>query len=87
MLLGEVGFVGIFIGGCSFAELDIGGLLYHYSYVPEWGSMLSNVRTYARSSPWVAVYPAAAFFVAIVAFNLFGDGLRDALDPKLRGRS
>jgi ABC-type dipeptide/oligopeptide/nickel transport system permease component len=76
MLLGELGFVGIFIGGGAFAELDIGGLLYHYSDVPEWGSMLSNVRTYARSYPWVAVYPAAAFFVAIVAFNLFGEGLR-----------
>jgi peptide/nickel transport system permease protein len=76
MLLGELGFISIFIGGGAFAELDIGGAIYHYSDVPEWGSLLSSVRAYARAYPWVAIYPAFAFFIAIVGFNLFGEGLR-----------
>lgn len=76
MLLGELGFIGIFIGGGAFAELEVFGAPYHYSDVPEWGSLLSNVRAYARSYPWTALYPASAFFVAILAFNLFGEGLR-----------
>ncbi len=76
MLLGELGFIGIFIGGGAFAELDIGAAPYHYSDVPEWGALLSNVRTYARTYPWMALYPALAFFTAILGFNLFGEGLR-----------
>lgn len=76
MLLGELGFIGIFIGGGAFADLDIAGAPFHYSDVPEWGAMLSNVRTYARSYPWMAVYPAGAFFIAIMGFNLLGEGIR-----------
>lgn len=76
MLLGELGFIGIFIGGGAFAELDVAAAPYHYSDVPEWGALLSNVRTYARAYPWTAIYPSLAFFVAILGFNLFGEGLR-----------
>ena len=76
MLLGELGFIGIFIGGGAFAELSMIAPPYHYSDVPEWGALLSNVRTYARSYPWVALYPSLAFFVAALGFNLFGEGLR-----------
>jgi ABC-type dipeptide/oligopeptide/nickel transport system permease component len=76
MLLGELGFIGIFIGGGAFAELDFSGPAYHYSDVPEWGALLSNIRTYARSYPWTAIYPSMAFFISILAFNLFGEGLR-----------
>ena len=76
MLLGELGFIGIFIGGGAFAEVDIGGPPYHYSDVPEWGALLSNVRQYARSYPWTAIYPGLAFFLAILSFNLFGEGMR-----------
>ena len=76
MLLGELGFVGIFIGGGAFAELDIAGSPYHYSDVPEWGALLSNIRLYARAYPWTALYPALAFFVSILGFNLFGEGVR-----------
>ena len=76
MLLGELGFIGIFIGGGTFTEVAIGGPPYHYSDVPEWGALLSNVRTYARSYAWTAFPPAMAFFLAILAFNLFGEGLR-----------
>lgn len=76
MLLGELGFIGIFMGGGAFAELMWLGPLYHYSDVPEWGALLSNVRTYARSYPWMALYPSLAFFITILGFNLFGEGMR-----------
>jgi hypothetical protein len=76
MLLGELGFVGIFIGGGAFAELQVDAPPYHYSDVPEWAALLSNIRLYARSFPWTAIYPATAFFVAILGFNLLGEGLR-----------
>lgn len=76
MLLGELGFIGIFIGGGAFAELQIDLPPYHYSDVPEWGALLSNVRVYARSYPWTAIYPTLAFFLSILSFNLFGEGVR-----------
>jgi ABC-type dipeptide/oligopeptide/nickel transport system permease component len=76
MLLGELGFIGIFIGGGAFAELEYMGPLYHYSDVPEWGALLSNVRTYARAYPWMAIYPSLVFFITILGFNLFGEGIR-----------
>jgi peptide/nickel transport system permease protein len=76
MLLGELGFVGIFIGGGAFAELQVNAAPYHYSDVPEWGALLSNIRLYARAYPWTALYPAMAFFVVILGFNLFGEGIR-----------
>jgi peptide/nickel transport system permease protein len=76
MLLGELGFIGIFIGGGAFAELEMYRPLYHYSDVPEWGALLSSIRAYARSYPWMAIYPTLAFFIAILGFNLFGEGLR-----------
>ena len=50
---------------------------------PEWGAMLSRGREYLRSAPHVATYPGIAIFVAVMGFNFLGDGLRDALDPKL----
>ncbi len=76
MLLGELGFIGIFIGGGAFAELQIDMPPYHYSDVPEWGALLSNVRVYARAYPWTAIYPTLAFFISILSFNLFGEGVR-----------
>lgn len=80
MILGELGFIGIFIGGGTFAELDVFGTPYHYADIPEWGALLSNVRPYARTYPWTAIYPSLAFFVAIVGFMLFGEGLRRVVD-------
>ncbi len=80
MLLGELGFIGIFIGGGAFAELEIWGPPYHYSDVPEWGALLSNIRIYARSYPWTALYPASAFFVSIIGFNLLGEGFRRLIE-------
>lgn len=51
---------------------------------PEWGSMLSGGRSYIRDYPHMTLYPGLAIMVTIFALNLLGDGLRDALDPKLR---
>jgi peptide/nickel transport system permease protein len=51
---------------------------------PEWGAMLSEGRSYLRLAPWVTVFPGMAIFLVVVSFNLLGDGLRDALDPRLR---
>jgi peptide/nickel transport system permease protein len=51
---------------------------------PEWGAMLSEGRSYLRLAPWVTFFPGIAIFLIVVSFNLLGDGLRDALDPRLR---
>jgi peptide/nickel transport system permease protein len=51
---------------------------------PSWGAMLSAGREYLEMAPWLALAPGAAIFVTTLAFNLLGDGLRDALDPRLR---
>jgi peptide/nickel transport system permease protein len=51
---------------------------------PEWGAMLSEGRQYIQLAPHVAAFPGAAILFLVLGFNLFGDGLRDALDPSLR---
>jgi peptide/nickel transport system permease protein len=51
---------------------------------PTWGSMIADGRIYLRTSPWVAIIPGVMIMLIVMAFNLFGDGLRDLLDPKLR---
>ncbi|HII1860008.1 TPA: glutathione ABC transporter permease GsiD [Escherichia coli] len=52
---------------------------------PEWGAMLNEARADMVIAPHVAVFPALAIFLTALAFNLLGDGLRDALDPKIKG--
>jgi dipeptide transport system permease protein len=52
--------------------------------LPEWGSMLSSARDYIERAPWVVTLPGLTILVTVLAINLMGDGLRDALDPKLR---
>lgn len=52
--------------------------------VPEWGSMLAGARTFAREYAYMVIAPGAAILLTVLALNLFGDGLRDALDPKLK---
>jgi peptide/nickel transport system permease protein len=53
---------------------------------PEWGTMLTNANSYLVTAPFLALFPGAAIVIVVLAFNLIGDGLREALDPKLRGR-
>jgi peptide/nickel transport system permease protein len=54
-------------------------------YVPSWGVILSEGRLYIQQAPWLVLYPGAAIMITIFGLNLFGDGLRDLLDPKIRG--
>jgi peptide/nickel transport system permease protein len=49
---------------------------------PSWGSMLNTAKNYIDHAPWMAVWPGLAIFLLVLAFNLLGDGLRDALDPR-----
>src|SRR6266536_3041677 len=53
---------------------------------PEWGTMLTEVDRYLQSAPFLAIAPGVAIVISVLGFNLIGDGLREALDPKLRGR-
>jgi peptide/nickel transport system permease protein len=50
--------------------------------IPEWGAMLSESRQYLRSAPWTVVFPGLAIMFLVLAFNLFGDALRDIFDPR-----
>jgi peptide/nickel transport system permease protein len=52
---------------------------------PSWGTMLSEARSFMELDPWLAIAPGSAITTAVLGFNLFGDGLRDVLDPRLRG--
>lgn len=54
---------------------------------PEWGTMLTNADLYLGTAPFLALFPGLAIVVIVLAFNLIGDGMREALDPKLRGRA
>ena len=51
---------------------------------PSWGSMLNTAQRFLTQAPWMAIYPGLAIFLTVLSFNLLGDGLRDALDPKER---
>jgi len=51
---------------------------------PEWGTMLADAREFVLRAWWVVTFPGLAILITVLAFNLMGDGLRDALDPKLK---
>jgi peptide/nickel transport system permease protein len=71
------------IAGAIIAEASLSFLgLGQQPPAPSWGSMLNTAKNYMDSAPWMAVWPGLAIFVLVLAFNLLGDGLRDALDPK-----
>jgi peptide/nickel transport system permease protein len=75
-----VGFTIVETAGLSFLGLGAS------PPTPEWGSMLATGRSYMLTAPWIATFPGLAILVTVVGFNLVGDGLRDLLDPRLRGR-
>ncbi len=54
--------------------------------IPSWGNMIREGMLYFLRAPWLSLVPGAGIFFAVVGFNMLGDGVRDALDPKLRGR-
>jgi peptide/nickel transport system permease protein len=49
---------------------------------PSWGSMLNVAKNFLSQAPWMAIWPGSAIFLVVMGFNLLGDGLRDALDPR-----
>ncbi len=51
---------------------------------PSWGSMLSMGQGYLDTAPWIAIWPGVFIFITVLSFNLFGDGIRDALDPRMK---
>lgn len=74
--------------GVGFAILAAAGLSYlglgAQPPTPEWGAMLSSARSFLRDSWWMATFPGLAIMIVVLALNLFGDGLRDVLDPRQR---
>jgi peptide/nickel transport system permease protein len=72
--------------GLATAILDAAGLSFlglgAQPPAPEWGAMLNGGRELILSAPWVLTFPGLAIFLSVLAFNLLGDGLRDALDPR-----
>ena len=79
MLLAELGFLNIFLGGGYRVEFSVGQTAI-FSDIPEWGALLANIRDWWRSYPWMSWYPGIAFFLSIITFNLFGEGLRRFLE-------
>jgi peptide/nickel transport system permease protein len=76
------------LGGAILAEAALSYLgLGAAEPTPSWGLMLSgSALSYAEKAPWIPIFPGIAISLGVFGFNLFGDSLRDALDPKLRGR-
>jgi peptide/nickel transport system permease protein len=74
----EMGIAVIVEATLSFVGLSVG------ADVPAWGVMIADGRGYVHQAPWAMIAPMIAIFAAILAFNLLGDGLRGALDPRLR---
>jgi peptide/nickel transport system permease protein len=73
------------------AIIDVAGLTFlglgpQDPATPEWGTMLTSANDYLELAPFLAVFPGIAIVISVLGFNLIGDGLREALDPKLRGR-
>ncbi len=83
MLLGELAFIGVFIGGGSRIALGdetIGISVITQSNVPEWGAMLAEGYRWLRAKPFIVFPPAFAFFISVIGFNAFGEGLRRLIE-------
>ncbi len=80
----QLGIFGVFIGNLRIIKDSANGVLTYYniSFEPEWASLLGTSRTMIRVAPWMIIYPALAFFISVLGFNLFGEGLRNMLQRK-----
>ena len=82
MILASSGLAGAILAEASLSFLGLGTP----APAPSWGAMLSgSVQQYAERAPWLAIFPGLAISFVVLGFNLFGDSLRDILDPRLRG--
>jgi len=75
--------ISLAIAGAIIAEAALSFLgLGQQPPAPSWGSMLNTAQRFIGQAPWMAIWPGVAIFAAVLSFNLLGDGLRDALDPR-----
>lgn len=81
LVVGTIGVAGNILTEAWLSFLGLGAA----PPLPSWGSMISEGQAYLRDKPWVALAPGLAIMGTVLGFNLLGDGLRDALDPRLRG--
>ena len=80
IVLATVGVAGSILTAAGLSYLGLGA----QPPTAEWGAMLSSARTYLRDAWWMATFPGLAIVLVVLALNLFGDGLRDVLDPRMR---
>jgi len=80
IVLSTLGVASAIITGAALSYLGLG----IKPPTPEWGATLSEARNYLRLAPWTTTFPGLAIVVAALSINLLGDGLRDALDPRVR---
>ena len=87
-LSGDLILITAFVGQAILLEASLSYLgLGVQEPTPAWGLMLQGgAEEYAESAPWMAIFPGLAISLSVFGFNLFGDSLRDALDPKLRSQ-
>ena len=78
IVLATLGIPNAIIAGASLSFLGLG----IKPPTPDWGGMLSDGRAFLTSAWWLATFPGLAIVIMVLAINLFGDGLRDALDPR-----
>jgi peptide/nickel transport system permease protein len=80
IVLCTLGLAGAILIGASLSFLGLGA----QPPTPEWGAILNDGRAVLRLAPWVATFPGVAIMITVLAMNLLGDGLRDALDPRMK---
>ncbi len=80
IVLATIGVAGSILAAAGLSYIGLGA----QPPTPEWGAMLNSSRTYLRDSWWMATFPGLAIMLVVLGLNLFGDGLRDILDPRLR---
>ena len=80
IIQGTLGFSEGILGAAALGFLGLGA----QPPTAEWGTMLSDARSYIESSPWMVTLPGLCILFLVLGFNLFGDGLRDAFDPRLK---
>jgi peptide/nickel transport system permease protein len=82
IVVASLGFSAAVLSAAALSFLGLGA----QPPTPEWGLMLSTERNYITRAPWLVIDPGIAIFVTVMAFNIFGDGVRDLLDPRQRPR-
>ena len=80
IILATLGMAGAILTGAALSFLGLGV----QPPTPEWGTMLADGRNYLRKAWWITTFPGLAIMITVLAINMLGDGLRDALDPRLK---